>query len=407
MQKVHVARQPIFKARNKLYAYELLFRDGPSNAFPKIDGDTATTQVLNHSFFSFDFDQLTAGAYGFVNFTQELLVRRVPLMFPPERLVVEILEDVEPREPVLAACRELAKAGYRLVLDDFILGKKLDPFIELASMIKFDVRQSSMAEIALAIRETRGTGVEYLAEKVETWDEVSAATDAGCTYFQGYWFARPELMTTRDVRPQAATLLQLIRESSQPDLRVDELERLVSRDVSITYKLLRYINSAFFRRARPIESVRQAIIYLGEREIRQFIALVATSKLCTNKPDELVRTSLIRARACDALGKLLPSDRVDVSELFLLGLLSSIDAIMDRPMSEVLRDLPLAPSLRVALSDGQGTLAECLALVLDYERGAWEDFARRARNVGIDEKAYPAIHLEAVAWAQSFIVLPD
>jgi len=407
MTKAHVARQPIFKAKNKLYAYELLFRDGPSNAFPMTDGDTATSRLLHHTFFSFDFDQLTAGAYGFVNFTRELIVRRVPLMFPPERLVVEILESVPADKAVLDACQELVAAGYRLVLDDFVLGAGQEPLVELASMIKIDMRQTPPAEIARIIAETRRPGIEFVAEKVETYVELLAATDAGCTCFQGYYFSRPEVMSTGDVSPNKLTLLELIHEVNKADLAIDQIAQIVSRDVSLTYKLLRYINSAFFQRQRRFESVRQAIIYLGEREIRQFVSLVATAKLSASKPEELVRLSIARARACDALRQLLPADRWDGTELFLLGLLSALDAIMDRPMDVLMRALPLSPALKMALAERKGPLADCLELVVAYEQGRWQDFATHARALGIDEQAYPPIHLDALAWARTFMTLPD
>ena len=300
---VYVARQPIFDSETHLYAYEFLFRDGLSNAFPDLDGDTATSRLLTNTFFTIGIDRLSGQKKFFVNFTRDLLLKRVPTMFPADSLVVEILEDVEPEAELVEACREISAAGYTVALDDFLFRPELKPLIELAHIIKIDLRQTPINRAEKLIRALGGHRLTFLAEKVETHEEFEQAKELGFELFQGYFFSKPEIVQGKDIKPAKITLLQLIQETRRPDCNIDDLDRLINRDVSLSYKLLRYINSAFFRRLMEITSIRHAIALLGERELRQFIALVATAELAQDKPQELIRSAIIRARFCELLGE--------------------------------------------------------------------------------------------------------
>lgn len=398
---VYVARQPIFDCDKELYAYEFLFRDGLSNVFPGIDGDTATSRLLTNTFFSIGIDRLAGRKKFFVNFTQALLIKRLPIMFPSESLVVEILEDVKPESDLVDACREIARAGYSLALDDFLFRPELKPLIELAQIIKVDLRQTPICRAEKLIEKLGGHRLTFLAEKVETHEEYDQAREMGFTLFQGYFFSQPEIVQGKDIKAAKITLLQLIRETRRSQCDIDDLDRLITRDVSLSYKLLRYINSAFFRRRMEITSIRHAITLLGERELRQFIALVATAELAQDKPQELIRSAIIRARFCELLGEQSRSP-MDTSELFLLGLLSQIDAMLDAEMVTVMERLPLSDRLKNALVSGTGDLAGFLGLVTAYESGDWKNCARFIESIGCDPVTVPGHYLEAVEWAEAY-----
>ncbi|MBI9085521.1 MAG: HDOD domain-containing protein [Desulfobacterales bacterium] len=398
---VYVARQPIFDREKHLHAYEFLFRDGLSNAFPDIDGDTATSRLLANTFFTIGIDRLAGRKKFFVNFTRALLIKRVPTMFPPDRLVVEILEDVEPEPDLVEACREIAAAGYTVALDDFLFRPELKPLIELAHIIKIDLRQTPTSRAEKLIQALGGHQLTFLAEKVETYEEFEQAREMGFALFQGYFFSKPEIVQGKAISPAKITLLQLIRETRRPDCDIDGLDRFINRDVSLSYKLLRYINSTFFRRRMEITSIRHAITLLGERELRQFIALVATAELAQDKPQELIRSTIIRARFCELLGEQSRSP-MDTSELFLLGLLSQIDAMLDTKMSAVMETLPLSDRLKNALVSGTGALAGFLDLVTAYESGDWKNCTRLIESVGCDPVAVPDHYMEAVEWADAY-----
>jgi EAL and modified HD-GYP domain-containing signal transduction protein len=399
--EVYVARQPIFKRDKKISGYELLFRGGMSNLFPDIDGDTATSKVLSSSFLTIGIEKITGLKVAFVNFTQDLLINRVPLMFPRERVVVEVLEDVEPEQDVIKVCREINRRGYEIALDDFFYKSNLDPLISSADIIKFDFRSTSFEEMEQHIKKLSKYGVDLLAEKVETYEEFNRALEMGFNYFQGYFFSKPEVIKGRDISSSNMLLLQVMAEANKQDFRFQALEKIIARDVAITYKLFRYINSTFYRTVTPISSIKQAIVMLGEKGIRRFVSLVAMAKLAADKPDELIRTSIIRARFCELLAEKSPS-KVSPSELFILGLFSLIDAILDESMESLMEKLPLSDGIKGALVYDQGELRDYLRLTLSYETGNWQLVSNTAARLGLKEEDLPNCFMDALSWADTF-----
>ena len=325
------------------------------------------------------------------------------MMFPPEKMTVEILEDVDPNEQVISACTDIAKAGYSLALDDFVFKNELQPFIKLADIIKIDFMMTPIDEIQKMVNRFKGNGIKLLAEKIETYEEFENALSMGFMYFQGYFFSKPEIISGKEIAPSKITLLQIVGEANKKDCSFEKLEKLINRDVSISYKLLRYINSAFFKRACEISTIKHAIVLLGETEIKRFISMVATAELASDKPEELVRTSIIRARFCELLG-LHSNNGADVSELFLMGLFSLIDAMLDNKMEDIMQTLPLSKNIKQALLKGKGDLSDYLKLVSSYESANWETFSSIIPKININEKKFPEFYQDAVNWADSYLV---
>ncbi len=394
-----MARQPIFNKRKKIYGYELLFRDGMVNAFPDVDGGAATSRVLSTSFLSNGIERITGRKKAFINFTEKMITEKIPAMFPKKTIMVEILEDIEPNAAVVTACREMAKQGYNLVLDDFIYKPEMKPLLDLVRIVKFDFRASSIEEIKASIKELAAYQVKLLAEKIETHEEFQQALDMGFEYFQGYFFSKPEILKSKDISPSKITLLSIMSEANREDFRITELEKFVLRDLSINYKLMRYINSAYFGMFKKVNSVKQTIVLLGMKEVRRFISLIAMAQLVSGKPDELIRASLIRARLCENLGKAAIGK--NGSELFTLGLFSFIDAILNDEMGNIMENLPLSENIKKALTGGGGELADYLTLVSCYETGDWEKVATLAAKTGLNEEKIPELYMDAVAWADS------
>jgi len=401
--EVYVARQAILDVNKKTHAYELLFRDGMSQAFADIDGDAATSKVLSSSFFTIGIDRLLGTKKGFINFTEDLLLKKVPMMFPRDKIMVEVLEDVRPEAEVIAACREIGRHGYGIALDDFFYKPDLEALIELAGIIKIDFRSTPIEAVKNLVDKLASRKVKFLAEKVETYQEFQQALALGFAYFQGYFFSKPEIVTGRDISPSKMTLLTIIAEANKAAFSLEELERLITRDVSISYKLMRYINSAYFRRIQEISSIRQAIVLLGESAVKRFISLMAMATLASDKPDELIRASIIRARLCERLGG-NGGSRFDGSELFTLGLFSLIDAILDDDMANLMRKLPLSERIKLALVEGSGELAEYIRLAACYEMADWACVATTASKIGIEEKELSNFYTDALGWADSLPV---
>ena len=245
--------------------------------------------------------------------------------------------------------------------------------------------------------------MSLLAEKVETHDEFASAQKLGFEFFQGYFFSKPELVKGKELPASQLTLLQIIAEVNQRDFDFQKLENLIAPDVSISYKLLRYINSAYFRRAQRIGSVKQALVLLGETEIRRFVSLVALSNMAKGKPNELIRAACIRGKFCELLGRHVKAG-ISSEELFTLGIFSLIDAIVDQPMEEVMTLLPLSEPIKEALSRRKGPLVGYLVLAETYEKGQWDYMSKVADVLKIPENELPAIYLQACDWSNKLLM---
>jgi len=394
----YIARQPIFSKARKINAYELLFREGDSNCFPEIDGDAATMQLLSNAFMTTNINNYTGGKKAFINFTRNLLINRIPLMLPQKTTVVEILEDVMAEKDVLESCREIVRRGYKIALDDFIYDINLSPLISLADIIKFDFRQSSIDDIVRDIHQLEKYNLKFLAEKVETYEEFRSAVELGFDYFQGYFFSKPEMIRKKKLSSTKLNLLRILNEVGRLDTDYDKLENYISNDLTVSYKLLRYVNSPYFRRSAEISTIQQAITLLGQNEIRRFISLMSMEGLCTDKPEELVKLSSVRAKFCELLALAAPQTSTNPQELFMLGLFSLLDAILDFPMEDLLKELPLSPHIKEALMSRKGFDAYFLRLITSYEKGRWDDVAFCSSMLDIQDNQLPGFYLEAIQW---------
>jgi c-di-GMP-related signal transduction protein len=403
----YVARQPIFNRRKKLLGYELLFRDGTANYVPDMDGDVMTSTVLSNTFFAIGMDKLLGGKLSFINFTQNLLLQKLPLLMPKATTVVEILEDVEPVPELIEACRQMSKKGYTIALDDFVYTPELKPLIELAKIIKFDFRLSTMDEIQSYLGQLPKTCKPLLlAEKIETNEEFKTSIDMGFELFQGYFFCKPEIVKGKRIPDTAINLMQIVVEVNKADFKFKNLEKLIAPDVSLSYKLLRYINSAFFSTANRIGSIQQALVLLGQVEIRRFISMITMSNLAKGKPNELIRAACIRGKFCEMLSG-MSSGRAAEGELFTLGMFSLIDAIVDQPMVKVMKALPLSDSIKDALVRRKGELIDYLRLVESYEQADWQNMSTAAARLGVDEGNLPGAYLQACEWSNTFSKEPE
>lgn len=396
MEDVYVARQPIFDKHKTIYAYELLFRNGATNYVPDIDGDVATTSLLSNTFFTIGMKSLSAGRKTFINFTQNLLEKKVPLLLPKQTTVIEILEDVKPDPALIEACKTMASRGYIIALDDFVYSRELEPLIAMADIIKFDFRLTPPGKIDAHLKQLSRKNLRLLAEKVETNDEFEAACSMGFDLFQGYFFCKPEIIQGREVQGSQINLMRIMAQVNGDGFSLDELEVLITRDVGISYKLFKYLNSAFFSRASKVSSVKQALVYLGEREIRRFVSLIAMSRLADGKPSELVRAACIRGKFCELLGA---QEQFAASEMFTLGMFSLIDAVLDQPMEKILDDLPLSTPIKLALIHTKGRLAGYVELVRSYEAGQWQRVFRLATALKLNLATLPRLYLHACEWS--------
>ncbi|MCU0572241.1 MAG: HDOD domain-containing protein [Syntrophobacteraceae bacterium] len=402
--ELFIARQPIFDRTLKVYGYEILFRDGGENCFSCIDGDDASRNVIGNTFLKMGLHRLTGGKRAFINFTRNLFLEEVGLNLPRELTVIEILEDVEPDPRLIEVCRRLRDAGYTLALDDFVVRQRgLRPLIQLADIIKVDFMGNSDAEKSSIARALGGRGPLLLAEKVETRRDFELALDCGYMYFQGFFFSKPEMISGKDIPGYKLNHLRMLEQVSRRDLDYKELAGTIQQDLSLSYKLLNYINSAYFGLRRAVSSVAQAILLLGEDEVRKWASLVTLTGLGQDKPQELMIVSLARAQFCEAMaaGAGLKGKE---SELYMTGLLSLLDVLVGRPLSEILAEIPVSPDIRDALGGSKANRhRNVLDLVLHYEKAQLQELSTTITDLGLSSRDVVAAYLESLDRAERIL----
>ena len=306
-------------------------------------------------------DVLTDGRRAFINCTRDILLKDYITLLPSEQAVVEILESVPADDLVIAACHRLKESGYTIALDDFGINDPREALSDVADIIKVDLRATSAADAAAMVKRYGPWRCRMLAEKVETREEFIAAKKAGFLYFQGYFFRRPETLTAHEIPANQLNYLRMLTAVSQAELDVREIENLVKGEASLCYRLLRYLNSAAFGFANEIHSVRHALAILGEREVRRWIRLVATLGAGQGKSSELVLSAMVRARFCELVSPKIPHGD---SDLFLMGMLSMMDVILEIPMSQVLDNVPIDQESKSVLLGGASRLRPFYQLML-------------------------------------------
>ncbi|EPJ44532.1 MAG: hypothetical protein OFPII_34050 [Osedax symbiont Rs1] len=406
----HVARQPILDRDQNLFAYELLFRDSIINVFPDIDGDEATSKIVAASQFDFSMSDFSGSKPAFINFTLETIEKGYPQLVPPAQLVIEILETVKPGKRLLAHCKTLKKLGYVIALDDYIHQPVWRHFYPLIDIIKIDFLDTSLETIKKIIAAIKNfPHIKLLAEKVETHEQFNTAMELGFDYYQGYFFSKPEMIKAKTLTPAQFSLSELLYESSKIDLDFPKIIKVFELDINLSYKLLRYSNSPFFRRRAEISTIKQAVITLGKKELQKFVAILFTAETSEGKPPELMALSLARAKFAEGLaiqyGKLQ-----DTSMAFLTGMLSLIDAILGDSMESAMDKLPLSSDIKNALIKDEGELSQLINIVKCYEMTRWEDATKELSQLGIDQNKVPELYHQSVIWANEqmrFIVGPS
>jgi EAL and modified HD-GYP domain-containing signal transduction protein len=397
--EIFVARQPIFDRTKTVVAYELLYRNSRQNAFSGVDGDEATSTVLTNSLLSIGLEKLTENKKAYINFTRKHIVDETVLLFSPAAVVIEILEDVYPDKVVIDSIRDLKGKGYTIALDDFTV-KAIDrfkPVYPFTDIIKVDCRLSCREDWKYIIENIPNHKIRFLAEKIETEEDFKFALDAGYHLFQGYFFSKPTIIDSQDIPKSKISQIQLIQEIYKPDPRLDQIALIIERDLALSYKLLRLINSAAFRRLSEVKSIKQAVTLLGLNELRKWLSLIIVQNLGDDKTGELVRTVLVRAKFAEFLVNYNGLQNMK-SEAFLMGLFSSIDVFIGRPLEELVGTLPLSDAVRNALIKKPGQLTPLLQVIMAFEKAEWALTDALLKKLNIDKNSASSGYFDAIQW---------
>lgn len=390
-QSALLARQPIFDRHVKVTAYEVLFRRDSDWSAQVDSPDGATAVVGVHALLDLGLDRVVGDRDVWINIPRNILVSGVYEFFPPKRVVLELLETIEADEEVMCAIRRARSLGFKIALDDFVLSDRTRALVPLADFVKLDMLALSEEELRMAVKELARPGLRLLAEKVETHTVFEFAIKLGFELFQGYFFARPQLVKSRRVISNRLALLRVVSGLQDENASLESIEELIKSDVGLTYRLMRYVNSAAIGRLAPIESMRHAIVTLGMERVRACV-LVLMLTAHDDKPDELITTSLVRARYCQLLCEF---HGLDSHRGFLVGLLSIIDAFLDRPIESIVREMGLADELARALISHEGDLGLVLDAAIACETADWERMSESRFAMDTQRDTYMA----ALSWS--------
>lgn len=386
---VFVARQPIFDSQLRVHGYELLYRRSDIDTAEFIDGDAATSSVILNTFTEFGIENLTYGRTAYINLTRKFFLDQY-LPLPKDKVVIELLEDIEPDKELIDALRRLSKQGYTIAIDDFVLDtderERLFPYVDIVKVDVFDLSPQQIIHHARILRRHRIKTL--LAEKIETEETMKLCRSSGFDYFQGFFLSRPSTLSRSSVPSSRLPLLQLIATLQKPDANVQELEQIIGQDIALSYKLLRYLASPIFP-SRNIESIRAAVLYLGQRDLANWATLLALTT-APDQPSERIVSILLRAHVCSQLAS--RTGIGDPGSAFTIGLFSGLDAVLNAPLDVICAELPLTAEISKALLEHSGPQGDLLAATLAQEQGQWGKISQ----LGFAPELLAEVYLESI-----------
>ncbi|BCA93864.1 histidine kinase [Legionella antarctica] len=395
--KTLLARQGIYNKNGSVFAYELLYREGDTptanvDNFNPLSGDTATSSVITQLFANLDIKTIIGNKRAFINFTYNHLLEQIPLLLPKSRIVIEVLESVAATDPLITNLTELSHQGYEIALDDFVFREELIPLVELANIIKIDVLNLTNQQIIEQLAPLKGFKGKLLAEKIENMTQFNDCIELGFEYFQGFFLNRPDPYKGRVMTENKIHLLKLLSELNNQDVPLSRVEEIILQIPKLSYRILRLSNSAAMYVGKKIESLMDAINQLGLVQIRNWICLLLLASLDDVSPDLLERT-LIRAKMCEDLTKKIGCG--SPLQAYTVGILSTLDGILNEPMNSLLDKIKLSEILNEALLHQKGELGHILKLVIDYEEAKFNELDKAP----VAHKDLAQSYLQGLAYA--------
>jgi EAL and modified HD-GYP domain-containing signal transduction protein len=391
--EIFIGRQPIMDRSLKVVGYELLYRSGDQNHASFQDGNVATARVIANAFLEIGLDKLIGDKLAFINLPRNFIVGDVDLPLKQDQLILEVLEDVELDEEVLAALANLAAKGYRLAMDDVVNADDIEPVLAIVDIVKIDLMSVDREKLPGQVVRLKHHKVKLLAEKVENQKELDWCMELGFDLFQGYFLGKPVLIREKHLATSTAVVIQILAEISSAEADVQKLETLMMQDVSLSFKILRLINSAAFGLTNEVISLKQGLGILGFRKLRVMLGYLLLDQ-ADNKPQELMVMALVRGKMAELL-----AERVGIEDSgagYTAGFFSVLEALMDVPFSEILEQVNLGSEIKSALLQRSGQLGEILGCVLAYENADWKN----AQIAGVSHDEVRKFYLVAVAAAE-------
>lgn len=390
-----VARQPILDKEKDVYAYELVFRDGKDGTYP--ENSPRKTAYISEHFHALGLDDISGDKTSFISFTPDSLIKGLPAVLDPERVVIELNRNPDGDMGLTDACKHVKDLGFKLALSDpNILQRKTD-VLPLVDIVKVDLQANRPEILENQLPRLIDANIELVAEQINTYDDFASSQLLGFNFFQGYFFSQPEARLQRNLPANKLSLVDLMGESSNSDFNFDRINQIIERDAALSYLLLRFINNPQINKRFKISSLRHALNYMGEVEIKKFIALLSLATLSDEKPLELTHMSLVRAKFFDLLSsRRRMSTNPPVG--FLVGLFSLLDALLDQDMPDILHQLPLAEEVNLGLLGSSDEFNAYFKLVRAFESGLWLNVIKVAKQLEVDQKELHGLYNQAIIW---------
>lgn len=399
-----LARQPILNKFNKLFGYELLFRDSERDIHQCENRDIATIEVTKKNFTNIGIEQVTGDKKAFINFTENILKSDIFTVLPPELVVVEIADDIEPSNDILEICKKLKARGYIIALDSFLYSEKYRKLIEFVGIIKVDFKITKGDERRKVIDKVNSPNIKFLAGGIETMEEFKQAISFGYSYFKGCYFIRPSIITGQKLSENKVICMKLFQQISSDSYNIDSIGALIKRDIALSLKLLKLINSATYCFVSEIKSMKQALALLGEKEIKNWVYVLILKTLGEDKPEIIIINSLIRAKFAEAIAVKFQIG-IKPFNAYLLGMLSMVELLLNRPLEEILKELLIPIEVKDTLNginnsnSNSNNNSKLLNLLIEYEKGQWDKVSKIAEELNLDEKWLPNAYYEAILYS--------
>lgn len=394
---IFVARQPIFNRHREVVAYELLYRDSDINAFSgDISSNVATSILLMNSYLNFGIEHLVGDKKAFVNFDEHLIMGDIPQLLNKESVVIELLEDIIPNKVFMNKVKNLKDEGFTVAIDDVVEDYKYKELIDLCNIVKVEFMGATKQSIETLVRTWKPKGKLLLAEKVETVEEFEWAKNIGFDFFQGYFFEKPALVKSKKLEDSASQYVRLMNEMNVPEPDYKHIASIIEIDVALTYKMLKLVNSNFV--GNTISNVQHALAYLGVKAIRKWLSLAMVQNMGSIETNELIVTSMVRSHMLESIAE-SSNMKKHTQELTLIGVLSILDVILEKPMKELLKELPLTEDVKDTLLGKESPYSDAFNLCICYEKGEFADIKNYCENIGYDCNLLPTHYLNAVKWS--------
>lgn len=400
-QEIFLGRQPILDRNERIVAYELLFRSTLGNDANVADDMLASAQVITQAFTNLGVARVLGDKPGFINVSGDLLLSDMIELLPRDKVVIELLETIQVSAAIIERCHELKAMGFTLALDDFDGDLRFEPLFGIVDIVKVDLMQLDVQALQANVHYLQRWPVKLLAEKVEDIEQASFCKSLGFSLFQGYYYARPVILQGKRADPSKMALMRLVGLvlAEAPDR---EIEHVFKQSPTLSFNLLRLVNSVAMGSARKISSISQALVMLGQRQLQRWLQLALFASPDCGLDCPLLELAATRGKLMELLAKLSgPHDPNSMDRAFMTGIMSLLDTLLGIPLQEIIREVNLADDVENALLNRIGWLGTLLTLVEKLEYNEVDAVNEILARIRLNPDDLATAQLEAMHWANT------